>query len=76
MAKADMWVSELHPRIAEHVDDLCFIHSVQADSNNHAPASYQMHTGRRASGESQPGFVDDLRAGDHEPGLSGVRDAV
>ena len=39
------WVSELYPHLAQHVDDLCFIHSIQADSNNHGPASYQMHTG-------------------------------
>jgi hypothetical protein len=27
-----------------HVDELCFIHSLQADTNNHGPASYQLHT--------------------------------
>jgi hypothetical protein len=39
------WVSELWPNVARHVDDLCFLHSLQAESNNHAPASYQLHTG-------------------------------
>jgi hypothetical protein len=48
--ESGMWVSELMPEVARHVDDLCFIHSLQAESNNHAPASYQMHTG-----EIQPG---------------------
>src|SRR5688572_24376951 len=43
--QSGMWVSELYPNVAQHVDELCFIHSMQADSNNHAPASYQMHTG-------------------------------
>jgi hypothetical protein len=43
--QSGLWVSELYPHLAEHVDDLCFIHSMQADSNNHAPASYQFHTG-------------------------------
>src|SRR5436190_2894413 len=49
------WVSELYPHVAEHVDDLCFIHSIQADSNNHAPASYQMHTGDIRAGKASLG---------------------
>ncbi|MCU0709807.1 MAG: DUF1501 domain-containing protein [Pirellula sp.] len=49
------WVSELMPRIAKHVDDLCFIHSMQADSNNHAPASYQLHTGDIRAGKASLG---------------------
>jgi len=50
-----MWVSELYPKVAEHVDDLCFIHSMQADSNNHGPASYQMHTGDIRPGKASLG---------------------
>jgi hypothetical protein len=50
-----MWVSELYPRVAEHVDELCFIHSMQAESNNHAPASYQLHTGDIRSGKASLG---------------------
>src|SRR4051812_11831703 len=50
-----MWVSELYPQIARHVDDLCFIHSLQADSNNHAPASYQLHTGDIRAGKASLG---------------------
>ena len=53
--QSGMWVSELYPKLAERVDDLCFIHSMQADSNNHAPASYQMHTGETASGKASLG---------------------
>lgn len=49
------WVSDLMPRIASHVDDLCFIHSMQADSNNHAPASYQLHTGDIRAGKASLG---------------------
>ena len=29
--QSGMWVSELMPHVARHVDDLCFIHSLQAD---------------------------------------------
>ena len=53
--QSGMWVSELYPHLAEHVDDLCFVHSLQADSNNHAPASYQMHTGDTRSGKASLG---------------------
>ncbi len=45
-----MWISSLYPQLAREVDGLSFIHSMQADSNNHGPASYQWHTG-----EVQPG---------------------
>src|SRR5262245_29644917 len=38
-------VSELFPNVATCVDDLCVIRSLYGDSNNHAPATYQMNTG-------------------------------
>src|SRR3954466_1114477 len=50
-----MWVSELYSRVAQHVDDLTFIHSLQADSNNHAPGSYQLHTGDVRPGKASIG---------------------
>lgn len=53
--KSGMWVSDLYPHVAKHVDDLAFIHSMQADSNNHAPASYQMHTGDVRPGKASLG---------------------
>lgn len=43
--QSGVWVSELYSQVARHVDELCLIHSMQADSNNHAPASYQLNTG-------------------------------
>ena len=39
-------VSDLFPHIAECVDDLAVIRSVHADSVTHAPAMYQMNSGR------------------------------
>ena len=48
-------VSELWPNVAKHVDDLCFIHSLQAESNNHAPASYQLHTSDIRPGKASLG---------------------
>ena len=53
--QSGLWVSELYPRVAGHVDDLCVIHSMQADSNNHAPASYQLHTGDIRPGKASLG---------------------
>ncbi|HUQ67935.1 MAG TPA: DUF1501 domain-containing protein [Planctomycetaceae bacterium] len=50
-----MWVSDLFPHVAGHVDQLCWLHSLQADSNNHAPASYQLHTGDVRSGKASLG---------------------
>ena len=49
------WISDLFPHTARHVDKLCFLHSMQADSNNHAPASYQLHTGDVRAGKASLG---------------------
>lgn len=39
------WASELFPSVAQHVDDMAFIHSCHTDSNNHSPALYQVNCG-------------------------------
>ncbi|MEO8368183.1 MAG: DUF1501 domain-containing protein [Candidatus Solibacter sp.] len=39
-------VSSLFPHIAQHVDDLCFVRSFYTDSTVHAPAMYQVNSGR------------------------------
>lgn len=38
-------ISDLLPCLAEHADDLCFLHSMTAKSNTHGPAENQMSTG-------------------------------
>ena len=38
-------ISDLLPQLAEHADDMCFIHSMTAKSNTHGPAENQMATG-------------------------------
>ena len=53
--QSGLWVSDLFPQVAGHADDLCVIHSMQADSNNHAPASYQLHTGDIRPGKASLG---------------------
>src|SRR5688572_17393584 len=39
------WVSELFPEVAKHVDDLCFIHSMQTEGVAHGPATLFLHCG-------------------------------
>jgi len=39
------WVSELFPHMAQHVDDLCFIHSMHTEGVAHGPSTLFMHTG-------------------------------
>ena len=38
-------VSEIFPRTAKHIDDLCFIRSMQSDIPNHEPGLLLMNTG-------------------------------
>lgn len=44
------WVSDLFPNLAEHVDDIAFIHSMTADSPIHGSAMLQMNSGEILSG--------------------------
>ncbi|MHC4994759.1 MAG: DUF1501 domain-containing protein [Planctomycetota bacterium] len=44
------WVSDLLPHTARHVDDIAFIHSMVADTNNHTPAAFQMNSGFTMNG--------------------------
>ena len=44
------WVSSLLPGLASCADDLCFIHSMVAKSNNHTPATFQMNSGFTLNG--------------------------
>jgi hypothetical protein len=66
-----MWVSDLLPHTAQHVDDLCFIHSMQAESNNHAPASYQLHTGDVRVGKASLGSWTTYGLGSENQDLPG-----
>lgn len=38
-------VSDIFPRLGEHVDKMSFIHSGYTSSNNHSPALFMMNTG-------------------------------
>tara|TARA_B100001964_G_scaffold194550_1_gene218217 strand:- start:1648 stop:3042 length:1395 start_codon:yes stop_codon:yes gene_type:complete len=39
------YVSEIFPRLGEHVDKMSFIHSGYTESNNHSPALFMMNCG-------------------------------
>jgi hypothetical protein len=49
------WVSEIFPGMAEHVDDMAFIHSCYTGSNNHSPALFMMNTGTTRMGHPSAG---------------------
>ncbi len=44
------WVSEIFPRMAQHVDKMAFIHSCFTESNNHSPALFMINTGMTRMG--------------------------
>ncbi|MEX0612306.1 MAG: DUF1501 domain-containing protein, partial [Pirellulales bacterium] len=69
--ESGMWISELFPHLAQHVDELCFIHSMQAESNNHAPASYQLHTGDVRIGKASLGSWTTYGLGSENQDLPG-----
>lgn len=41
------WVSELMPETAKHVDKMCILNGMYADTGNHAQSFLQLHTGER-----------------------------
>ena len=45
-----MWVSELLPRTATMVDEMCFIRSMHTEAINHEPAITYMQTGNQIAG--------------------------
>lgn len=43
--QAGIDISEKFPELAKHADELCILRSLHCESNNHAPALFQMNTG-------------------------------
>ena len=44
--ESGMWVSELFPHMAKHVDEMAFIKSLYGKSNDHIQSTYEMQTGQ------------------------------
>jgi len=44
------WVSSIFPHLSQHVDKMCFLHSMHLKQNNHAPASIELMCGTNRPG--------------------------
>lgn len=49
------YLSELFPKLAEHVDDLAFIHGIETDNPNHGPSTLHVTTGSQFPGSPAAG---------------------
>ena len=64
-------VSDLFPNLAQHVDDIAFIHSMTADSPIHGSAMIQMNTGKILSGSPCLGSWVNYGLGSENENLPG-----
>jgi len=48
--KSGTWVPEIFPHLAEHVDDMAFLHACHTETNNHSPALFEINTGMSRMG--------------------------
>lgn len=48
--KSGLWMSDLLPHLSRNADDICYLHGCFANSTVHAPAMYEMHSGRTFPG--------------------------
>jgi hypothetical protein len=69
--EAGMEISEKFPQLAKLSDELCVIRSMHAESNNHAPALFQMQTGDRLSGRPSIGSWVNYGLGSENENLPG-----
>ena len=44
------WASEILPQLAQHTDEMTFVHSCFSKSNNHSPALFTLNTGESRMG--------------------------
>ena len=48
--ESGLWVSDLFPNLAGVIDDLVVVRSMQGETSNHTPATFQENTGFRLNG--------------------------
>ena len=65
------WVSDLFPHVAQHVDDIAFIHSMTADSPLHGSAMLMMNSGKLQSGSPALGSWVNYGLGSESEDLPG-----
>lgn len=53
--QSGQWMSDLMPHLAQKVDDICFLKTCWCTSTIHAPAMYELHTGRTLMGHPSLG---------------------
>jgi hypothetical protein len=53
--KTGAWISDLMPQLATCVDDICFLKSCWCTNTIHAPAMYELHSGRITMGHPSLG---------------------
>ncbi len=53
--QSGQWVSDLMPHLAKCVDDICFLKSCWCSNTIHAPAMYELHSGRILMGHPSLG---------------------
>ena len=53
--QSGQWMSDLMPNLATCVDDICFLKACWCNSTIHAPAMYELHTGRALMGHPSLG---------------------
>ncbi len=51
-----VWVSELYPHLAKHVDKMCFLRGLHTDTPAHPQAVIQLHTGAAIASLTRPSF--------------------
>ena len=49
------YISELLPHLAEHVDDMAFVHGIKTDNQNHGPSTLHVTTGSQFPGSPSVG---------------------
>ncbi len=69
--EAGLWVSELFPHLAQHVDKIAFLKSMTADSPIHGSAMLMMNSGKLLSGSPCLGSWVNYGLGDPNANLPG-----
>ena len=67
------WASDLFPEINNHVDDLCFIHSMHTEGVAHGPATLFLHCGSTNAIRPSMGSWVHVWPGNRERQPAGIR---
>ncbi|MEO1498668.1 MAG: DUF1501 domain-containing protein [Planctomycetota bacterium] len=65
------WVSDRVPHLEKHLDKMCFVHTMQTDQFNHAPAQLLVHTGSARGGGASFGAWTTYGLGSENENLPG-----